>query len=135
MITRERCPKCGRGGVRRSASIVSHLGRVLNRSKRRFCPSCGERWRHEPPVARQLLKTEELLFAGFVAAATLIVAVATHPHFLKNLIDAQVRSYDETYDAEGKRPLLRNFTQFFRPNDRPPVRYPVQLDKKKVEPN
>lgn len=40
----ELCPACRNERIKRSASTLRHLVRVLLRSPKRYCPSCRKRW-------------------------------------------------------------------------------------------
>lgn len=100
------CPKCGSKVIRRASSWWRHWGRVLVGSTKRHCVACGEKWHIEPPVARELLKPEERLIGAFALSGLIILAVATHPYFLRDWIKTQVRAYyDNKYGAESQEHL------------------------------
>jgi len=108
------CPKCGEKRTRRASTALRHWARVLIGSRKRYCPACGEKWHvaaavPNPPLTA-LLTREEKFFLACVIAGPLLLAVLTHPHFLRDWVKGSVRHYyDERYGPDSEARLWRDF--------------------------
>jgi hypothetical protein len=116
MGTAEVCPKCGGGAIRRSSSLLRHWQRLLSGSAKRFCAGCGEKWRVERAPQEPVLRKEEKAVVLAVFAASLLFALATHPHALQDMIRRHVRSYyEERYGPDAEVRMWRDFGKLYGP--------------------
>ncbi|MBI5209602.1 MAG: hypothetical protein HY927_06460 [Elusimicrobia bacterium] len=103
-IAGEKCAKCGAVELRCSSVAALHWVRVLRMSRKRFCPSCGNKWHVDPaPVTvhspwdreAKIVLALALTAAGAVAVLGLL---QSHP------IDAAKRLVrGQSDDAHGRK--------------------------------
>ncbi len=110
----EKCIKCESTEVRRASSRLRHWGRLLARSRKRYCAACGEKWHVETAAIGDLLRREDILIVACVIAVPILIAVATHPYFLRDWFKTQVRSYyDRKYGAQSQAHLWHDLGGFY----------------------
>ena len=109
----ENCPYCWSTDVRLSDELWLHWVRVIQHSPKRYCFSCGKKWRrgHSDYIADRLSK--QWMVTAFVMSLSLTSFFFVIMENLTNpvaLVKKMVRAYyDEKYGAAGKVELWKDW--------------------------